>query len=131
MRRYYENDQEELINLTPLLDVLFVVLILFILVAPMLELDRIELVQATEQRKDLQEPSPIKIVVDANDAIKINGMEVALSEVQMRMSLLKKTNSHAIPQLFHDKKARFGTYQSIKNQIEASGFEQLDVVLKK
>jgi biopolymer transport protein ExbD len=39
---------EPLINLTPLIDVVFVVLIIFILIAPMLEIDRVKLATSSE-----------------------------------------------------------------------------------
>ena len=38
--------EEPQINLTPLIDVVFVILIMFILIAPILELDRIDLADA-------------------------------------------------------------------------------------
>ena len=37
------SSEENLVNLTPLIDVVFVVLILFILIAPMVEADRVQL----------------------------------------------------------------------------------------
>jgi hypothetical protein len=33
------------------------------------------------------------------------------------------------PLVFHDKKAHFGTYQSVKNATESAGFQQMDVIL--
>ena len=42
----------------------------------------------------------------------------------------KKRYPQAKPQIFHDKKAHFGTYQAIKNAAEAAGFQQMDIILK-
>jgi biopolymer transport protein ExbD len=36
----------------------------------------------------------------------------------------------ATPQLFHDRRAQFGTYQSVKNASEEAGFSQLELILK-
>ncbi len=44
------HSEEASINLTPLIDVVFVVLIIFILIAPMLELDRIQLASFRAKR---------------------------------------------------------------------------------
>ncbi|MEI8125918.1 MAG: biopolymer transporter ExbD, partial [Parachlamydiaceae bacterium] len=51
------------VNLTPLIDVVFVILIAFIVLAPLLELDRVELADAStslqEKEVSVQEASPI------------------------------------------------------------------------
>ncbi len=36
----------------------------------------------------------------------------------------------ARPQLYHNRNAHFGTYQSVKNATEMAGFTQLDIILK-
>lgn len=48
--------EEPTVNLTPLIDVVFVILIMFIVIAPLLDLDRIELAQAVGWGFQLQEP---------------------------------------------------------------------------
>lgn len=121
------------VNLTPLIDVVFVVLIMFILVAPMLEVDRIELANASlRQEKEVtavQEPSPISIRVKEDNSIWYNAKRVKLEELASILKDAKRRDPRRIPQLFHDKKAQFGTYQTVKNVVEQAGFEQLDVIL--
>ena len=126
--------EETTINLTPLIDVVFVVLIIFILVAPMLELDRIELATgaATPNKQVAASPEngTITIHVHQDNSIWFNGKRV---DEQQLVSLLKEAHhlgKNRIPQLFHDKKACFGTYQTVKNAVEIAGFEQLDILLK-
>ena len=124
----------ELINLTPLLDVLFVVLILFILIAPLLELDRINLAsteETTRDKRDFNAPSPIKISVKSDNTLTLNDKTITLQSLKTHLLPLKNQSPNTIPQLYHDKNAPFGTYQSIKNQVEACGFTDLDIILKK
>ena len=129
-----ESIEEPTINLTPLIDVVFVVLIMFILVAPMLELDRIQLAHgAQHQGKDLPVPSDkgaLCLHVFDDNTVSLNGRKVTLQELVPLLKVAKKQNPRGIPQVFQDKKAYFGTYQAVKNAIEESGFEQMDVVLK-
>ncbi|MEN9343782.1 MAG: hypothetical protein RLZZ453_569 [Chlamydiota bacterium] len=125
--------EEPHINLMPLIDVVFVVLVMFVIVAPILELDRIELAQGTSGFKEttnVQENSPISILVDSHDALFFNKKAVSLQELKRLLIQAKGKHPREIPQLFHDKKAHFGTYQSVKNAIEEAGFEQLDIVLE-
>lgn len=122
------------VNLTPLIDVVFVVLIMFIIVAPMLEVDRIELAQAAQKEKQefapIQESSPITLHVREDNSIWLNKICVSKEELLPLLKRAKQQNPGRIPQLFHDKKAQFGTYQTVKNSLEAAGFEQLDLILE-
>lgn len=125
--------QEPTVNLTPLIDVVFVILIAFIVLAPLLELDEVELADARDASKDrtlsVQEASPIAIYVRQDNSIVVNGQLVKLSQLTDQLKLLKKQYPKARPQVFHDKKAHFGTYQSVKNALEAVGFQQMDIIL--
>lgn len=122
------------INLTPLIDVVFVVLIMFIIIAPMLELDRVQLASSTQRdNKEMvivQESGPITIHVHEDDSIWFNRKLVSEQQLMRLLKEAKKLHETQVPQLFHDKKAHFGTYQTVKNAIELAGFEQLDVILQ-
>lgn len=132
---YHEpNPDEGAVNLTPLIDVVFVVLILFILIAPLLEIDRIALAPAAQVKKDelppIQENAPIKIHVYADNSIWLNGTPISEKDLFSTLKQVKLLSPTAIPQIYHDREAYFGTYQVVKNSIEAAGFEEMDVILK-
>lgn len=125
---------EPTVNLTPLIDVVFVILIAFIVIAPLLELDRVELADAStapqERMVSVQEASPVTIHVRGDNAIVVNGQTVTIGQLKEYLVRAKKKYPEARPQLFHDRKAQFGTYQAIKNAAEEAGFRQIDIVLK-
>ncbi|MBI2742293.1 MAG: biopolymer transporter ExbD [Chlamydiales bacterium] len=127
-------DEEASVNLTPLIDVVFVVLIMFIIIAPMLELDRIQLASASQKESKemavVQDSSPVTIRVREDNSIWFNGKIVSKEELLPLLKQAKKNHSTRTPQLFHDKKAQFGTYQIVKNAVELAGFEQLDIILQ-
>lgn len=121
------------VNLTPLIDVVFVVLIAFILIAPLLELEQISLAQSspTKELSHVNDPTAaITIRVYKNNEIRINEQKVTIDSLFSHLRTLKKKHPHVIPRLFHDNRAYFGTYQQIKNSIELAGFEKLDVILQ-
>jgi biopolymer transport protein ExbD len=113
---------------------IFVVLIIFIIIAPMLELDRVQLASSaqkdTKQMAVVQESSAVAIHVHADNSIWLNSRIVSEKELIQNLKEAKKLYPNKIPQLFHDKKAQFGTYQTVKNAVETAGFEQLDVILQ-
>ncbi|MGM0440048.1 MAG: ExbD/TolR family protein [Chlamydiota bacterium] len=126
--------EETGINLTPLIDVVFVVLIMFIVIAPMLELDKVILANASQSPQksstSVRDRSSISIHVHHDDTIWYNKQMISLSQLKAELRDAKNYHPHEMVQLFHDKRASFGTYQSIKNIVEATGFEEMDVILQ-
>jgi len=126
-----ESFAENLINLTPLIDVVFVVLVAFILIAPLLEIDHVELAPATiTSENDISHKSPITIYVREDNSIWFNQRLVSENELATILKEKKRNFPLEVPQVYHDQKATFGTYQAVKNCIETSGFLQMDVILK-
>lgn len=129
------NEVEEVhINLMPLIDVVFVILIMFIVIAPMLELDKIQLASSAShgirESAVVQDNSPIAIQVHEDDSIYFNKKRVSEGQLIELLKTARRAHPQQIPQLFHDKKAHFGTYQTVKNAVETAGFEQLDIILQ-
>lgn len=125
--------EEPLVNLTPLIDVVFVVLIAFMLIAPLLEVDTVDLaVGSVEKKKEALAPeaTPLSIIVRADNTIWMKGRRFSMEELEQTLLAEKKIHPGKIPQVIHDRNASFGTYQSVKNIMEKCGFEQMDVVLK-
>lgn len=129
-----QESEEVHINLMPLIDVVFVVLIMFIVIAPMLELDKIQLASSAahgiRESAVVQDNSPIAIQVHDDDSIYFNKKIVSETQLIELLKTARRTYPTQVPQLFHDKKAHFGTYQTVKNAVEAAGFEQLDIILQ-
>lgn len=136
MRRKFRSLPEEdsvdesLINLTPLIDVVFVVLIAFMLIAPILDIDSVDLATSGGTEKKEVQTGPISIAVHADNSIWFKGKKVNLKELAALLQQEKKRHPNAVPQVVHDKKAEFGTYQAVKNTLESVGFQQMDIVLK-
>lgn len=124
--------EEPVVNLTPLIDVVFVILIGFILIAPLLEIDKIELANAPSSAllEPVHSSSPISLHVRQDNTLFLDGKQVLISELAALLKSAKKAHPNATPQLMHDKKGYFGTYQEVKNALEAAGFEQVDIILK-
>ena len=124
---------EPTINITPLIDVVFVMLIAFIVIAPLLELDRIELAQGENVPSHMpvrfEDAGPIQVHVHSDNRISFNEQTVTAKELFSLLQEAKRKHPQVRPQLFHDKKAYFGTYQQVKNAFENAGFSELDIVL--
>lgn len=127
----FGGEEESLLNLTPLIDVVFVVLIIFILIAPMLDVDKVQLASGhTKENTEPPKTSPLTIHVQENNSIWMGTKQILPEELTALLVSEKLKHPHQALQLFQDKKAFFGTYQLIKNAAEAAGFDELDVILK-
>jgi biopolymer transport protein ExbD len=99
-------------------------------IAPLLEIDRISLASSDTSREKKETGGPLAIHVYADNSIALNGKQVAADQLQTLLLALHRLSPDGIPQLFHDRAASFGTYQAIKNAVEAAGFAEMDVYLK-
>lgn len=126
--------EEPTINLTPLIDVVFVILIMFILIAPLLELDRVELadgpIASLTSIRSVQEASPVTVHVHRDNTIWFNSRPVTPAELKSLLVSAKAEFPDAHPQIFHDKTAQFGVYQTVKNAVEEAGFANMDLIVK-
>ncbi len=125
------SSEENLVNLTPLIDVVFVVLILFILIAPMVEADRVQLsFFSSELTHPVHENAIATIYVHEDNSIWLNQTKISEAQLMHCLKDLHQKQGNVPLQLFHDKRAQFGVYQSVKNAAELAGFQQLDVIVK-
>lgn len=127
-------NEEPTVNLTPLIDVVFVILIMFIVIAPLLELDHVQLADAPTapllSTESVKETSPIVLHVHHNNTIFLNERQIYPKDLVRELKEAKQTFPGATPQVFHDREAQFGVYQQIKNSAEEAGFSQIDIILK-
>lgn len=136
MRRYRVKVpavEEPSVNLTPLIDVVFVVLIMFVVVAPLLEIDEVALAGSNpdhpHQSLTMNDSRSLQIHVKADNSI-WHEKRLLTPDLLKDVLLREHTkNPQVVPLVFHDRHAHFGTYQMVKNTMEAAGFSQVDIVL--
>jgi biopolymer transport protein ExbD len=74
------------INMVPLIDVMLVLLVIFIITAPLLtQAVKLELPKATSQVNDLR-PDKVEIAIDAAGVLHWNGEPVSRAEAQKQMA---------------------------------------------
>lgn len=116
------------INLTPLIDVVFVILVMFMIIVPMLRVDKIDL--ATSTKKESPAVSEFSLHLFPDGTITLNSKQIPLAKLPLVLQNLKEKNPQITLALFPDKQATFGSFQKIKEIIENVGFEKLDIIVK-
>jgi biopolymer transport protein ExbD len=124
--------EEPVINLTPLIDVVFVVLIMFIIIAPILEKDRIELSKNgyVEKNSKIEKTSKINLHISAKNQLFLNKKLINISNLEASLKSCKLSSPDEIPQVYYDKKAYFELFEPIKCALEKAGFSDMDLILE-
>jgi biopolymer transport protein ExbD len=118
--------EDSLINLTPLIDVVFVLLIAFMIVAPLINVEHVDLVSGGIHATRDAKSSSITITLKADSTIWLQEKQMDLGTLKNILSL----NTAQTPQMITDKGCPFGVYQDVKNVLEECGFEQMDVLVQ-
>ena len=121
-------DEEPLVNLTPLIDVVFVVLIVFILVAPMINVDQIALApKAGAKSTAIDEQKQLVLRLHADGTLAIGKRIIPEAKRESALKELIRQDKKAL--LLCDKRVTFGAYQGVKDALELAGFEELEIAV--
>lgn len=126
-------EEEPTVNLTPLIDVVFVVLIMFMVIAPLLGVDQIALAPGSSTHESLStvsQSSLLSIRVKQDNTVWVGDNQIDPAHLEAWLRNRHAQHPQAIPQLFHDRRAQFGTYQIVKNAIEQAGYSHMEVILQ-
>jgi biopolymer transport protein TolR len=118
------------INVTPMVDVMLVLLIIFMVSAPLLTVG-VPLDLPQTQAKSLeQDKTPLQLSVDIKGKIFINDTEVSMAELVPKLKAITEARGGMEERIFMraDKKADYGTVAKVMGQLSGAGFKRLALV---
>ncbi|MFO8083994.1 MAG: protein TolR [Desulfobacterales bacterium] len=116
------------INVTPFVDVMLVLLIVFMVAAPMMiEGVEVSLPQATSKPMETEQEQLI-VSVNKKGEIFLNDYEVALDELGEKLNLIIKGQSDREVYLRADKEIPYGIVVRVMSEIKNIGVERLGMV---
>ena len=118
------------INVTPLVDVMLVLLIIFMVSAPLLTVG-VPLDLPQTQAKSLeQDKTPLQLSVDIKGKVFINDTEVAMTDLIPKLKAITDARGGMDERIFMraDKKADYGTVARVMGQLSGAGFKRLALV---
>ena len=118
------------INVTPMVDVMLVLLIIFMVSAPLLTVG-VPLDLPQTQAKSLeQDKTPLQLSVDIRGKIFINDTEVAMNELIPKLKAITDARGGMDERIYMraDKKADYGTVARVMGQLSGAGFKRLALV---
>jgi biopolymer transport protein TolR len=116
------------INVTPFVDVMLVLLIIFMVTAPMMiEGLNVDLPEATAKPLD-SEKEHLVISIDKNQLIYINDFKVAVDFLGEKLNIILQGRSDREVYLKADKNIPYGIVVQVMAEIKKAGIEQLGMV---
>jgi biopolymer transport protein TolR len=117
------------INATPLVDVFLVLMLIFLLCAPMAGVQLpLDLPTAGAQGANAATVQPV--VIDINAQGQWQGRAMGLNELLQALQAEQAANPQARLQLRADQAAAYGRVAELMAAVQAQGWQQLDLVLR-
>jgi biopolymer transport protein TolR len=117
------------INVTPLVDVMLVLLIIFMITAPMLTQGlTVQLPAAEGKSFELASNQPAKITVTANGAVYVDGVSVGSGAFDMTLGPMLRARRVKRATLEADRAVPYGRVVAVLDVMNRAGVEQLGMV---
>ena len=127
-RRRHASGVMSEINVTPLVDVMLVLLIIFMVAAPLMTVGvPIDLPQTAAKPMEGQ-TDPINISVDATGKVFIQDSEITLDELVPKLMAVAKNGVEDRIYVRGDKSADYGTVMRVMARISAAGFKKIGLI---
>ena len=118
------------INVTPFVDVMLVLLIIFMVTAPLLTSGiKINLPESSVILKN-EKKDPVTVSINSKGEIFIQKKKFSKEQLIKKLSVLKKNNKNLKIYIKGDKKLDYGKVMDLMNLINSSGFKKVALVTK-
>ena len=118
------------INVTPFVDVMLVLLIIFMVTAPLLTSGiKINLPESSSVLKN-EKKDPVTVSINSKGEIFIQKKKFSEDQLIKKLSLLKKNNQNLKIYIKGDKKLDYGKVMDLMNLINQSGFKKVALVTR-
>jgi biopolymer transport protein TolR len=118
------------INVTPMVDVMLVLLIIFMVSAPLLTVGvPLDLPQTQAKSLD-QDKEPLTVSVNVKGEVYLQNTEIAVEELVPKLKAITEARGGAEERIFvrGDKQVEYGTVMKVMGRISAAGFRRVALV---
>jgi biopolymer transport protein ExbD len=120
------------INVTPLVDVMLVLLIIMMIVAPLLQKGADVKMPSAANTTDKPETQDQTVVaIDKTDRYFVNGLPVRREELRQKVEEVLETKKERIILIKADEDARYSAVMDAMDELRASGIEDMGLITER
>jgi len=120
------------INVTPLVDVMLVLLIIMMIVAPLLQQGvPVTLPQATNSAEKPETQEQTVVAITSDKRYFVNAVQVPKDDVQRRVTDILETKKDKIVIIKADKDVQYGAVMDAMDKLRAAGVEDMGLITDK
>tara|TARA_R110000868_G_scaffold166237_8_gene400180 strand:+ start:390 stop:773 length:384 start_codon:yes stop_codon:yes gene_type:complete len=116
------------INVTPMVDVMLVLLIIFMVAAPLLTVGVPIDLPETRARQLSGDTEPISISINAEGVVFLQETEIPIDEIVEKLTAIAKNGYEERIYVRGDRNTDYGTIMQLMGTISAAGFTRLGLV---
>lgn len=116
------------INVTPMVDVMLVLLIIFMVAAPLLTVGVPIDLPETRARQLSADTEPISVTIDADGLVYLQETEILLNDLVPRLEAIAENGYEERIFVRGDRNTDYGTIMEVMSTINAAGFTRLGLV---
>jgi biopolymer transport protein ExbD len=117
------------INVTPLVDVMLVLLIIMMIVAPLLQKGAdVKLPKAGNTAEKPETQDQTVVAVDKSDRFFVNGLPVRKEELRTKVDEILESKKERIILIKADEDARYSAVMDLMDELRASGIEDMGLI---
>ena len=129
-KRYQIKKSMSDINVTPFVDVMLVLLIIFMITAPLLTAGiKINLPESSSILKN-EKNKPVTVSIDKNNDIYLQKKKITKNQLIIKLTELKRNNKNLKIFLKGDKSLNYGEIMSLMSLMNKSGFKKVALVTR-
>lgn len=125
MRTRRERSVLSEINVTPFVDVMLVLLVIFMVTAPLLQ-QGIDVNLPKAKGKDMPTEERITLIINKNRTIYMNDNPVSLQQMRLKLDAISELNPNVF--LKADKDVPYGFVVQVMGEIKDAGIEKLGMI---
>ena len=130
-RRHRRNPVMSEINVTPMVDVMLVLLIVFMVAAPLLTVGvPIDLPQTQASSLDQADKEPLAVSVNTDGKVFLQNTEIELEALVPKLQAIAQTRGGNDERIYvrGDKTVDYGTVMKVMGRLSAAGFRRVALV---
>jgi|SRR5690554_851378 len=127
MARRHATDEEPEINITPMLDIVFIMLIFFIVTTSFIRETGVEIDKPTALSTEPRPQGNVLIAIRENDEIWMNRQNIEMHDVRVEVERARAENPESAVVIIADRRSRTGMLVQVMDQVQAAGINRISV----